>query len=122
MTQIPIEVSNFFLAMQAGQPGAKALEGHFTDDAVYVEPFTGETRRHEGRAAIMKAMALGWEMPMVETRIEVLGAKLEGDVVQVQWACHSPSIPGGRGSGTNRFTLRGGKIAELVTTLDGGPA
>ena len=119
MAQIPMEVSNFFLAMQAGKPGAAALEVCFAEDAVYEEPFTGETRRHEGRAAIIKAMALGWEMPMLDTRIEVLGAQVVDGEVQVDWACHSPSIPGGRGSGKNRFTLKDGVITRLITTLDG---
>jgi ketosteroid isomerase-like protein len=119
MTQIPMEVSNFFLSMQAGKPGAAALEACFAEDAVYEEPFTGETRRHEGRAAIIKTMALGWEMPMLDTRIEVLGAQVVDGEVQVDWACYSPSIPGGRGSGKNRFTLKDGVITRLITTLDG---
>ncbi len=63
---------------------------------------------------------MGWEMPMVNTRIEVLGAAVEEGEVHVRWACHSPSLPGGRGSGLNRFTLRDGKIVQLITTLDGG--
>ena len=60
MSQVPLEVSNFFLAMQVGKPGADALRAMFAEDAVYEEPFTGETRRHEGRDAIMSAMALGF--------------------------------------------------------------
>ncbi len=118
MNEMPREITNFFLAMQAGAIGADALMALFAEDAVYVEPFTGEVRRHEGRDAILKAMALGWEMPMIDTRIEVLSAQVEGEVVDLAWACHSPSIPGGRGSGRNRFILREGLIVELVTELD----
>lgn len=115
---IPTQIANFFLAMQAGKVGADALAAHFTDDAVYEEPFTGEMRRHEGRDAVMQAMALGWEMPMVDTRLQVDAVETKGEVIDLDWTCHSPSIPGGKGSGHNRYVMRGGLIAELVTTLD----
>ncbi len=118
MNSVPLHVSNFFLAMQAGEPGAAALEAMFAEDAIYEEPFTGETRRHEGRAAIMKAMALGWEMPMEDTRLQVRHAETTGGEVRVAWTCYSPSIPGGQGSGLNRFTFEGDKITSLITTLD----
>ncbi len=118
MTSVPVEISNFFLAMQAGRSGAEALEACFAPDAVYEEPFTGQTRTHAGRAAIMRAMALGWEMPMLDTRIELHQVHVDGAEVRVSWTCHSPSIPGGRGSGLNRFTFADGLITRLVTTLE----
>lgn len=118
MTALPLEVTNFFLAMQAGRPGAAALETAFAPDAVYEEPFTGETRRHKGRAAIMAAMAMGWEMPMLDTRIELRAARIGGNRIEVDWTCHSPSLPGGKGSGRNRFTLENGLITSLITTLE----
>jgi ketosteroid isomerase-like protein len=120
MQAVPIEISNFFLAMQAGKPGAKALEACFCEDAVYEEPFTGVVRTHTGRAEIIKAMALGWEMPMVDTRIALTRVDVDGDEIRIAWTCHSPSLPGGRGSGLNRFLMRGGEIARLVTTLNDG--
>lgn len=118
MTGVPIEISNFFLAMQAGKVGAQALEACFAEDAVYEEPFTGEVRTHRGHAAIMKAMALGWEMPMVDTRISVDTVAVSGNEIHVAWTCRSPSIPGGQGSGLNRFVLKDGLIESLITTLD----
>lgn len=122
MSDSPTEVTNFFLAMQAGRSAAEALESYFAEDAVYEEPFSGEMRRHEGRAAIMAAMASGWETPLADTRIEVLGASVQDGEVHVRWACHSPSLPGGQGRGLNRFTLKDGRILRLITTLDGGAA
>lgn len=118
MSSVPLSVSNFFLAMQAGEPGARALAAMFAEEAVYEEPFTGAVRRHEGRAAIMKAMALGWEMPMLETRIEVRHAETKGGEVHVGWTCYSPSIPGGQGRGLNRFRFEDGLIVSLITTLE----
>lgn len=119
MTNVPIEVSNFFLAMQAGKTGAAALESCFADDAVYEEPFTGANRRHEGKSAIMKAMALGWEMPMLDTRIQIDRAVTADNEILINWTCFSPSLPGGKGSGQNRFRIEGGLIKQLITTLDG---
>lgn len=119
MTNVPVEVSNFFLAMQAGKTGSQALEACFADDAVYEEPFTGTNRRHEGKAAIMKAMALGWEMPMLDTRIQIDSAVAAGNEIHINWTCFSPSLPGGKGKGLNRFQIEGGLITRLVTTLAG---
>ncbi|WP_421853936.1 nuclear transport factor 2 family protein [Oricola sp.] len=119
MTDVPIEISNFFLAMQAGKTGAEALAACFTDNAVYEEPFTGEMRRHEGRDAVMAAMALGWEMPMIDMRIRIDHVATDADEIRVGWTCFSPSIPGGKGSGLNRYRMEEGLIAQLITTLDG---
>lgn len=118
MTQVPTEVANFFLAMQCGEAGAEALMALFADDAVYEEPFTGAARRHEGKAAILAAMAMGWKMPMVDTRIEVREVDVNGAEVRVAWTCHSPSLPGGQGSGRNLFTFEGGLIISLITTME----
>ncbi|MCP4380434.1 MAG: nuclear transport factor 2 family protein [Hyphomicrobiales bacterium] len=120
MNSIPIELTNFFLSMQAGEVGAEALAACFADDAVYEEPFTGSARRHTGKEAIMRAMALGWEMPMIDTRIEIQRAATVDGEVHIAWTCHSPSIPGGKGSGLDRYRIKKGLIESLDTSLDGG--
>lgn len=122
MTGVPLEVSNFFLAMQAGKTSYDAIAACFADDAVYEEPFTGEARTHRGKDAIMKAMALGWEMPMVDTRIRIDRAAASSGEVHIEWTCFSPSLPGGKGHGLNRFTMQDGLIVSLVTTLREGEA
>lgn len=117
MTQVPIEVSNFFLAMQAGRTSVDAIAACFAEDAVYEEPFTGTARTHRGRDAVMKAMALGWEMPMVDTRIRIDNASTSDGEIHIEWTCFSPSLPGGKGQGLNRFNLKDGRIVRLITTL-----
>lgn len=119
MKDLPIEISNFFLAMQAGRAGAGALAACFAHGAVYVEPFTGEIRTHTGRDAVMRAMAPGWENPMPDMRIRIDRAESEAGRIELDWTCFSPAIPGGKGSGTNIFTLEDGLITSLVTTLKG---
>jgi hypothetical protein len=118
MSTVPVEIANFFTAMQAGRTAAADLEAAFAEDALYIEPFTGEVRRHTGRAAILKAMALGWEMPLPDMRIRIDHAETRGVEIRVRWTCTSPGLPGGKGSGINRFRMRpDGLIAELETTL-----
>jgi len=117
---MPIEISNFFLAMQAGRAGADRLAAAFAEDAVYSEPFTGTLRTHEGRAAVMAAMALGWEQPMPGMHIRIDRAEVSGAGITLDWTCFSPALPGGQGSGTNLFVMRDGLIARLDTVLKGG--
>ena len=116
---VPIELSNFFLAMQAGKPGAGRLEACFADDAIYEEPFSGSPMVHEGKAAIMQAMSRGWEpAPMPDMHIQVDHAETKGTEIHVRWTCFSPAIPGGSGKGLNRFEMRDGLIVKLTTTLE----
>ena len=121
---LPAEIANFFLAMQAGAAGEAQLTACFAEDAVYEEPFTGggEMRRHEGRAAVIRAMSVGWEGPMAlrDPVLRVDRVETSGDRIVLDWTCASPSIPGGAGRGRNVYRMAGGRIAELVTTLEGG--
>jgi uncharacterized protein (TIGR02246 family) len=45
-------VQQYLAAMQAGPAGLEELVGLFEDDAVYVEPFSGKTEIHSGKAEI----------------------------------------------------------------------
>ena len=119
MDGLPIEISNFFLAMQAGRAGAERLAACFAADAVYCEPFTGEVRTHHGRDAVLSAMALGWEQPMPDMHIRVDRADVSGAEITLDWTCFSPAIPGGQGSGTNLFRMKDGLIKRLETVLKG---
>jgi hypothetical protein len=114
---IPLEIANFFTAMQAGRDAAARLEAAFAEDAVYVEPFSGQVRSHTGRAAILAAMARGWEQPLPAMSIRIDHAETRGAEVMVRWTCFSPALPGGQGSGLNRFILSGGRIARLETSF-----
>src|SRR5690242_10572512 len=71
MTNVPAEISNFFLAMQAGAKGGDAMEKVLAEDAVYEEPFSGKAVTHRGREAILTAMRAGWERPLPKMHIEI---------------------------------------------------
>lgn len=116
---LPTQIANFFLSMQAGKAGAETLAALFDGDAIYEEPFSGEVRRHRGRDAVMQAMAMGWENPMPDMRIVINWVQTDGDVIELGWSCFSPALPGGQGKGHNRYVMKNGLIAELITTLEG---
>lgn len=117
MTDVPTEISNFFLAMQAGSQGGDAMEKVLAPDAVYEEPFSGKAATHRGREAILSAMRAGWAQPLPDMHLEIDRAETAAGEVVIDWTCYSSALPGGAGRGTNRFTLKDGKIARLVTTL-----
>ena len=118
MAQMPLEITNFFLAMQAGPSGATLLEELFAEDATYSEPFSGASEPHQGREAILAAFSGSRSDDFDDAVINLGSVEVNDEVITVGWTCYSKAIPGGQGSGKNVFTLRGGKIVSLVTTLD----
>lgn len=117
MNATPPTISRFFTAMQAGAAARTDMMNLFADHAVYVEPFSGKALTHDGKQAILSVMEAGWAHPMPDMRITVDRVDVDGDRVIADWTCHSPALPGGKGRGQNRFTLKGGLIVRLETTL-----
>lgn len=114
---MPELIQRFFHAMQAGPEGAATLLSLFADDAVYVEPFSGAERTHEGLEAIRAALSPGWEQPLPDLSITVDRVDTEADRITADWTCRSPALPSGQGVGTNVFHLVDGRIQRLHTTL-----
>ena len=122
MHGMPVEITNFFLAMQAGPPGLDRLRAMFAPDAEYAEPFSGRDGPHRGPEAIVAAFAGSRSDAFDDAVIELGRVEVDGETITVRWTCISQAIPGGRGSGSNVFRLRDGRIVSLVTTLDMGDA
>lgn len=118
MTRMPLEITNFFLAMQAGPSGAELLGSLFAPDATYDEPFSGQAEPHRGRDAILAAFAGSRTDDFDDAVINLGAVEVSAGTVTVKWTCYSKAIPGGSGSGTNVFQLEDGKIISLTTTLD----
>lgn len=108
---------DFFLAMQTGASAEADMMALFAEDAVYVEPFTGSPVAHQGKDAIRQVMRQGWAQPLPDMRIEVDRLSIDGNRIVAEWTCYSRGLPGGRGRGTNVFTVRDGRIVRLETTL-----
>ena len=116
-TRLDPTVRRYVAAMQTGAMAEQDMMALFTEDAVYVEPFSGAPRTHEGKPAIRRAMVEGWKTPLPDMRLEVDRVDVDGEVVRAQWTCISPALPGGKGRGENTFTLREGRITRLETRL-----
>ena len=114
---IPLKITNFFLAMQAGPHGIVRLGALFAEDAVYSEPFSGSADPHVGRQAIMQAFSASRTDAFDDAVIHLSRVTVDGSRIEVDWTCISKAIPGGQGSGTNIFEMRGDLIASLQTTL-----
>ena len=122
MDNIPIQITNFFMAMQAGPSGEEILQNLFWDDATYREPFSGQTEPHKGAQAIINAFRNSRTSGFEDAVVTLNFVELDGAIITVGWTCFADAIPGGKGSGTNIFEMRDGKIASLTTTLDMGEA
>jgi ketosteroid isomerase-like protein len=117
MTRTPEIVARFFNAMQRGKAAEADMAALFAEDAVYVEPFSGAPQIHMGLDAILATMRGGWDFNPPDMRIEVESASVDGTEISVDWTCISSALPGGRGSGTNRFSVIDGVIMRLETIL-----
>ncbi|WP_159087105.1 nuclear transport factor 2 family protein [Loktanella sp. Alg231-35] len=118
MNQMPLEITNFFLAMQAGPSGLGLLQEMFSDDAIYEEPFSGQSGPHRGPKAIAAAFDSSRTEAFNDAVITLGDVTVQDAVITVSWTCISEAIPGGRGSGKNEFQIRDGQICSLKTTLD----
>jgi ketosteroid isomerase-like protein len=108
-------VQRYFAAMQRGPDGHDALLDLFTDDAVYVEPFSADGP-HVGRQAIGAWLTATAGQAPPELTLTVERLDVDGDTVDTTWRCESPIFT--RPSrGRDRLTVRDGKIARLETIL-----
>lgn len=110
-------INRFFAAMQVGATAETEMLSLFSEDAVYIEPFSGHQRTHLGKTAIRKCMLEGWRTPLPDMRIELDEITIQGSDVRVRWTCRSPALPGGSGQGENRFTILDGLITRLETRI-----
>ena len=118
MANMPLEITNFFLAMQAGPSGLGKLRELFAEDATYDEPFSGRADPHAGRDAIIAAFDASRSSDFDDAVIHLRSVALNGPEITVDWTCISKAIPGDQGSGRNVFVIHEGMIVSLVTTLD----
>lgn len=113
-------VISYLRSMQMGPTGIDSMVGLYTDDGVYVEHLTsvkGEIRTHAGKAAIREALSSGMKWNPPDLRVALDRLEIEGISLIAHWTCTSSHFPDPM-KGTDRYTLRGGKIARLETKLD----
>ncbi len=113
----PVEVvTAYFEAMATGASAAKELLALFARDAVYTEPFSGETRTHRGRDAIAAYMESSWATAPPDMTLNLDRIDIDGEVVVSLWTCSSPAFPAPV-RGRDRCVVQGGLITNLEVKL-----
>ena len=109
-----------YASMEKGINAFEEVVGLFADNAVYIEPFTGQPAEHTGRKAIEAFFDDGLKKNPPELSIEIERIDIDGETVTTNWVCKSPAIPAPV-RGTDKFTIRDGRILRMETTLDAPP-
>ena len=110
-------VDSLFKAMQSGPGGETLMMSLFDEDAVFIEPFAGEPRTHEGLPAIREAFMDMWnEPPPPDMKLTLLRADRDGNLVRADWTCTSPVFEAPM-NGYDLFTIEDGKIARLEVVM-----
>ena len=107
-------VQTYFNAMQRGPDGEEDLLDLFAGDAVYQEPFGGQSLT--GRDAIRAWLRDSRAQAPPDLRITVERIDIVGQVVEATWLCESPIFLSPT-RGRDRFTIRDGKIARLESEV-----
>ena len=110
-------INRYFAAMRQGTEGAQELFELFADDAVYIEPFTGEDPA-VGIDAIRRRFALGWETELPDLEIDVLEIRVDGPSAWTSWECRSPGLPGPV-QGEDLYEVADGRIVRLEVKIVG---
>ncbi len=114
-------VEGLFRAMQAGPGGEADMMSLFADDAVFVEPFSGQPMTHVGFAAIRESFRQQWVHPLPDMKLMLDRVDLDGSIVRAEWTCESSAFPTPM-RGHDFLTIANGKIVRLeivVTDMPG---
>lgn len=112
-----VTIERYFAAMRSGAAAESDVLALFTDDATYVEPFSGSDLPAEGKAAVCERLRSGWETPLPAMELDVLVVEIVGDVATARWECRSTALPAPV-RGTDRYEFAGGLIRRLEVTID----
>jgi hypothetical protein len=105
-------VESLFKAMQMGPPGEEAMMALFDENAVFIEPFSGQVQTHTGKRAIRDSFRQMWKEPLPDLRLSLDRVDLDGDAVRAEWTCVSPAFPVPM-RGFDLFRIHAGKILRL---------
>ena len=105
-------VGRYFDAMRRGADAEDDMMALFADDAVYVEPFSGQPRESVGREAIRSTLRAGWAVPLPDMVLDVHEIEVTRTGARSRWTCTSPALPG-PAHGEDVYTIEDGKITRL---------
>jgi hypothetical protein len=114
-------VEDSFKAMQAGPAGEAAMLALFADNAVFIEPYTGQRRTHNGKEAIRATFKEMWSRPGPPVTLSMGRLDVEGKSLKAEWTCTSPVFPKPM-KGYNLFTIGADqKIARMEVFITDAP-
>jgi hypothetical protein len=114
-------VEDLFKAMQMGPGGEESMMKLFAEDAVFIEPFSGESQTHAGRDAIRQSFRNQWIDPPPDLRLVLHRVDLDGRQIRADWTCTSPAFPSPM-RGYDLFTLNAaGEITRLEIVVTDAP-
>ncbi len=108
-------IDRYFQSMRRGSEGGDELFALFTEDAVYVEPFSGKGPAI-GIEAIKSRFQFGWEQEMEDLELDVLEIQIDGPEATARWECRSSSLPGPV-RGQDRYRFSDGRIVRLEVEI-----
>ena len=109
-------IDSYFAAMRRGAAAADEMMSLFAEDAVYVEPFTGDADPAVGKEAVLDRLRAGWEAPLPDLELDVLEVEVDGPQARSRWECRSPGLPGPI-QGEDHYEIRDGLIIRLEVRL-----
>lgn len=110
-------INRYFAAMRLGATAEDEMLSLFADDATYIEPFSGDDEPAVGIDAIRARFRRGWQTPLPDMELEVLGIEVAGASATSTWECRSPIFPGPV-RGTDSYEFVDGRIARLEVRID----
>lgn len=109
-------VNGYFAAMRKGSSAEEEMMALFTEDVIFIEPFTDNDEPAIGKEAVRARLRRGWEFPLPEVELDVLAIEVDGPGARTRWECRSPALPRPI-QGEDQYTIRDGKIARLEVRL-----
>lgn len=87
-------LDQYFAAMRRGPEAEEELLELFSDDVVYVEPFSGAETPATGIDSVRDRLRLGWSNPLPDLELTVLSMEIVEDRAVSEWECRSSAFPG----------------------------
>ena len=109
-------IERYFAAMRRGAAAEEEMMALFADDAVYIEPFTGEAAPWVGKESVRAALRRGWEQPLPDLELAVRRIEIRDGGATAEWVCTSPALPGPV-VGHDEYTISDGKIVRLEVKI-----
>jgi ketosteroid isomerase-like protein len=109
-------IERYFQAMRTGAISSDEIIDLFADQAVYVEPFSGEASAHVGKDAIRQSFIDSQKNAPPDMTLTLDQVDVDSDCIRSVWTCASPAFPRPM-RGQDLWTIRDGKIFRLETSF-----